>query len=139
MATAPNPESDYPPSDMPPPAPEPLSVTADDRTWGMLAHLSALIATALSTMGFIGPLIVWLIKKDQSKFVDYHGKESLNFQLNMLIYMLIALAVTFATCGIGFPLPMAVGIYGMVMCIIAGIKANKGELYEYPYTFRLIK
>jgi uncharacterized Tic20 family protein len=105
----------------------------------MLAHLSALIATALSTMGFIGPLIVWLIKRDQSKFVDYHGKEALNFQLNMLIYMLIALAITFATCGMGIPLPLAVGVYGMVMCIIAGIKANQGEMYQYPLTFRLIK
>jgi uncharacterized Tic20 family protein len=105
----------------------------------MLAHLSALIATALSTMGFIGPLIVWLIKRDQSKFVDYHGKEALNFQLNMLIYMLIALAITFATCGMGIPLPLAVGVYGMVMCIISGIKANQGEMYQYPLTFRLIK
>jgi len=53
-------------------------------------------------------------------------------------YMLITLAITFATCGLTFPLPMAVGIYGMVMAIIAGIAANKGEMYRYPYTFRLI-
>lgn len=132
---------------IPPSQPEPLTSpelggsipsTAEERTWGLFAHLSGLVATALSTMGFIGPLIVWLVKKDQSAFVAYHGKEALNFQLNLLIYMLITLAITFATCGLTFPLPMAVGIYGMVMAIIAGIAANKGDLYRYPYTFRLI-
>jgi uncharacterized Tic20 family protein len=120
-------------------SPGSIPSTPEERTWGMLAHLSAILATALSAMGFIGPLIVWLIKKDQSKFVDYHGKEALNFQLNLLIYMLIAVGIAFATCGIGIPLPAAVGIYGVVMCIIAGLKANNGELYRYPFTFRLIK
>jgi len=137
-------------SQEPPPAPPPESLdslmgpgsipsTPEERTWGMLAHLSAILATALSAMGFIGPLIVWLIKKDQSKFVDYHGKEALNFQLNLLIYMVIAVGIALATCGMGIPLPAAVGIYGVVMCIIAGLKANNGELYRYPFTFRLIK
>jgi uncharacterized Tic20 family protein len=118
---------------------QPLTTSADDRQWGMFAHLAALVGLMVGGFTFIGPLVVWLIKKDQSKYVDYHGKESLNFQINILLYYVIALAITFATCGFGFPVLIPVFVYGIVMPIIAGLAANKGEMYRYPATFRLIK
>jgi uncharacterized Tic20 family protein len=121
-----------------PPKP-PAETNPDDRQWGMLCHLSALLGLMVGGLTFIGPLVVWLLKKDQSKFVDYHGKEALNFQLNILIYTLIAGAITAATCGLLFPLLFVPLLLGIIMPIIAGIKANEGNYYEYPATFRLIK
>jgi uncharacterized protein len=114
-------------------------VKAEERQWGMFAHLAALAGLFVGGLTFVGPLIVWLIKKDQSKFVDYHGKESLNFQLNILIYYVLTMVVTLVTCGVTFPLPLAVLVYSIVMPIIAGMAANKGESYQYPLTFRIIK
>ena len=112
-------------------------VSADDKQWGMFCHLSALLGYFVGGLTFLGPLICWLVKKDTSRFVDYHGKEALNFQINILIYTLICIPLMFVI--IGFLLLPVVVVYGIVMPIIAGIKANEGELYEYPYTFRLIK
>lgn len=126
------------PGDHPPP--EPLTVSQEDRTWGMFAHLSALLALFVAGgMGFLGPLIIWLAKRDSSRFVDYHGKEALNFQLNMLILSLIAVAATLMTCGMAFPLPLAVLVLNVVFSIIAALKANEGKLYEYPYIVRMVK
>jgi uncharacterized Tic20 family protein len=120
----------------------PAELTSDERTWAMFCHLSAIIS-AWFYAGFIGPLIVWLLKKDQSPFVDYHGKEALNFQLNILGYGLIAIVFAIVTCGFGaflaVPLMAAVGIYALVMVIVASIKASSGEYFRYPATIRLIK
>jgi uncharacterized Tic20 family protein len=123
----------------PPPEEPETTLTADDRQWAMFCHLSALLGWLVGGLTFIGPLVCWLMKKDQSKFVDYHGKESLNFQLNILVYTLIAFAITVATCGFGFPVIFVPLIYGIVMPIIAGLKANEGKYYEYPGTIRVIK
>jgi uncharacterized Tic20 family protein len=117
----------------------PPETTAEDRQWAMFCHLSALLGLLVAGLTFIGPLVCWLVKKDQSKFVDYHGKESLNFQINILIYTLIAVAITVVTCGFGFPLIFVPLLYGIIMPIIAGLKANEGNYYEYPATIRLIK
>lgn len=113
--------------------PEP---TQDDRTWGMLAHLSALVGF-IGIPSFIGPLVVWLIKKDTMPFVNDQGKESLNFQITIFIALVIA-ALTICI-GIGLILLPAVGIVALVFIIIASIAANKGEAYRYPFTLRLIK
>ena len=109
-----------------------VTLTPDERTWGMLCHLSSLIAIALGGMTFLGPLICWLIKKDTSKWIDEQGKSALNFQLNVLIYALIAGVVAFVTCGIGIPLLIVVGLYGMLMPVVGAVKANNGERWEYP-------
>jgi uncharacterized Tic20 family protein len=109
-------------------------LTAEEKQWGMFCHLSALAGLVVGGLLFIGPLVCWLIKKDTSRFVDYHGKESLNFQINIFILSMI-LAVT--VIGI-FLIPIVV-VVGVVMPIIAGLKANEGELYEYPYIYRIIK
>jgi uncharacterized Tic20 family protein len=103
----------------------------DARTMAMLCHLLAIFT------GFLGPLIIWLIKKDQSPFVDDQGKEALNFQLTMLIGW-IAGALT--TCiFIGFIILPAVIIVNLIFCIMATMKANQGIAYRYPFAIRMIK
>jgi len=100
--------------------------------WGMLSHLTGLV-------GFIGPLVVWLIKKEEFPFVDEQGKEALNFQITMLIYFIVAGLTTFIC--IGFVLTPAVWVADVVFLIIAAIKANDGYHYRYPWPLiiRLIK
>jgi uncharacterized Tic20 family protein len=118
------------------PLPPPLSdkpLTADDRTWGMLAHLSALVASAVGGLSFLGPLIIWLVKKDQSPFVGDQAKEALNFQISLLIVGLIC-AITF----VGILLLPVLFVVDVVYSIIAAMEANKGVYYRYPYTLRLI-
>ncbi len=104
---------------------------------GMLCHLLALSGYIIPLGNVLGPLIIWLLKKDTSAFVDDQGKESLNFQITVLIAVLVATA----TCliGIGVVLLPAVGILSLVFVIIAAVKANSGERYRYPVALRLIK
>lgn len=109
---------------------------AESRQWGMIAHLSALIGlTGIPSL--VGPLIVWLMKKDTLPFVADQGREALNFHITLLIVLLVA-APTICI-GIGAILLPAVGIAGLVFTVIGGIKANNGEAYRYPLTLRLIK
>lgn len=109
-----------------------------DRTWAMFCHLTALSACIGIPFGnIIGPLVIWLIKKDEITIVDEHGKESLNFQISLSIYSIISFFLCFVF--IGFLLLPAVLIVGLVFVIIATIKANKGEQYRYPLTIRFIK
>jgi uncharacterized Tic20 family protein len=130
-----SPDNIQPPPDDRPPADDfrPLALTQDDRTMGLLAHILGIPAPVF------GPLIIWLIKKDQSRFVDDQGKEALNFQLTLLIGQTIGVVVTFVTCGIGVILNLALAIVGLVFCIIAAVEANKGTAYRYPVNIRFIK
>jgi uncharacterized Tic20 family protein len=115
----------------------PVETNPEARTWGMFAHLSSLAGLVVPFGNFLGPLIVWLMKKDQQPFVNDQGKESLNFQITVSI-ALIAAALTICI-GIGIFLVPAVLVAGLVMAVIAGIKANEGVRYRYPFTLRLIK
>jgi uncharacterized protein len=114
-----------------------LAVTSKEKTWAMLCHVSALLAYFAAGLTFLGPLICWMMKKDSSRFVDYHGKQSLNFQLNILIYSVICFAL-FPCFGVGVFLLPAVHVYSIVCVIVAAIKASSGELFRYPFVFRLI-
>ena len=105
--------------------------TQDDKTMGMLAHLLGIF------LAIIGPLIIWMIKKDQSRFVDDQGKESLNFQIMLLIGYVIAGATSFIC--IGILIGPAVWIFGIIFSIIAALKAKDGIAYRYPVNLRLIK
>ena len=130
-------------SDVPPvteftESPPPSALTRDEKAWGMLCHLSALLGYVAAGLTFIGPLICWLIKKDTSKYVDAQGKESLNFQLCILVYSLICFPL-FCAAGIGVFLLAGVHIFSVVCVIIAGIKASGGEFFRYPFIFRLMK
>lgn len=104
---------------------------------GMLCHLLALAGYVVPFGNVIGPLIIWLVKKNESPFVDDQGKESLNFQITMAIAGVVSFLLIFVI--IGFLLLIAVGIFDLVMVIIASIKANGGERYRYPVCLRLIK
>lgn len=113
------------------PAPDASATeTSEDRNLGVLAHVLGIV------LGFLGPLIIWLIKKDDSPFVDYHGKEALNFQITVLIASIVSGVLTFVVIGC-ITLP-AVLIANIVLCIMAAMAASRGEMYRYPLCLRLI-
>ena len=113
------------------------AASADDRTWGMLAHLSGLLAAWLGGFSFLGPLIIWLVKKDQSAFVADQAKEALNFQIAVTIAAWISVPLIWFFC-IGLIMLALVFIGSIVYSIIAAMEANRGVNYRYPYTLRLI-
>ena len=113
------------------------SVNKDERTWGMLCHLLALSGFIIPFGSIIGPLIIWLIKKDEMNFVDDQGKESINFQLTMLIAFIVSAILMLVA--IGFLLVVILAIFDVVVIVIASIKANDGIKYRYPYTIRFLK
>jgi uncharacterized protein len=130
------------------PAPVGADVSAEERQWAMFAHLSALagglLTSAIGGWGFfIGPLVIWLMKKDTMPFVADQAKESLNFNITVSAIFLILLILSLVTLGIGFlitlPIMLIVGIAALVLIIIAAMKANQGIAYRYPFTVRLVK
>ena len=119
-------------------APTALETNADAKLWGMLVHLGALAGMIGIPFGHIlGPLIFWLIKKNEFPFVDEQGKESLNFQITATIALIACIPLMFVI--IGIPLMFVVGIADLVYVIIAAVKTNKGEHFRYPFTLRLLK
>lgn len=116
----------------------PTGVTKEERTWAMACHLSALALFVGVPFGnIIGPLIVWMIKKDEMPLVDDQGKESLNFQISTTLYAAVAAILVLVL--IGIPLLIGLAIFDLVMLIMAAIKANEGIAYRYPLTIRLLK
>lgn len=109
--------------------------------WGMLCHFAALVGFIIPFGNFIGPLVVWQIKKNEFPFADDQGKESLNFQITALIACLPILVLMLVPIVklLMFPLAFALGIAVLVLVIMAGIKANNGETYRYPFALRFIK
>ncbi len=133
----------------PAPAGAESGISADERQWAMFAHLSAL-AGGIVTAGwagsigcFLGPLVIWMMKKDTMPFVDDQAKEALNFNISVAIIFFVLFVLTLVTLGIGalltVPLMILVGLAWLVFTIIASIKANQGERYRYPFTLRLVK
>jgi uncharacterized protein len=124
-------------------------ISAEEKQWAMFAHLSAL-AGGILTSGwagsigcFIGPLIIWMVKKDTMPFVDDQAKEALNFNISVALVFLALFLLSVMTLGIGLiiaiPAWIIIGIAWLVFTIIAGIKAHEGVAYRYPLTLRLIK
>ena len=125
----------------------------EENNWGMFCHLSVLSGFILPFGNILGPLIIWLMKKDESTFVNDQGKEALNFQISVFIYiigavllllLLFAIAIFLPVIGflfliLGILLIIGIGIAETVFVIIAGVKANRGEAYRYPLTIRFIK
>lgn len=118
----------------------PIEENKDARTWGMMAHLSAMLAAILTGFlgGFIGPLIVWLVKKNEHPFVDDQGKEALNFQLTLLIAYVIAIGIVMVSCGVLFFVYFVPILLQFIFGIIGAMKANEGIYYRYPFNIRLI-
>jgi len=109
-----------------------------ERMWAMICHLAALVAFIGIPFGnVLGPLVIWLIKKNEMPLVDVNGKEALNFQISMTIYFVVAGLLAFIV--IGIPLMFMIGIANLVLVIMAAVKVNNGEEYQYPLTIRLIK
>ena len=133
MSMQPPYSSQQPPYQLPPIRPLPPQ---EERTWGMLCHLSALSAFVTGIGAILGPLIVWLIKKDQSAFVDAQGKESVNFQLSCLLYFIISGLLVLVL--IGIPLLIALSVFWLVEVIIASVAANNGTYHKYPLCIRFI-
>ncbi len=106
-------------------------LTGDEKTMAMLCHLLGIFT------GFLGSLIIWLIKKDESAFVNDQGKEALNFQLTVLIGYVISCILIMVFIGMAlFPL---LWICNIIFCIMGAVAANRGELYRYPVKIRFIK
>jgi len=124
------------------------TVQRTDRTWDVLCHLSALsVLVGVPFGNILGPLVVWLIKKGDSPSADAHGKEALNFQISVTIYLMAATALTVSLMLIlvGFLLlplllvaVIVVPVIDLILVIIASVKAGNGEFYRYPFTLRLI-
>ncbi|HEX7589590.1 MAG TPA: DUF4870 domain-containing protein [Demequinaceae bacterium] len=106
-------------------------LTSDERTQGMLAHLLNIFFPA------VGPLVIWLIGKDKSAFVDTEGKEALNWGITLVAGWIVGGILLVVL--IGILILMAVGIAALVFGIMGAIAANKGQNYRYPFTFRFIK
>ncbi|BAN51262.1 DUF4870 domain-containing protein [Metapseudomonas resinovorans] len=107
------------------------------RQWAMFCHFSAFLGLVFPFGNLLGPLIVWQIKKDLDPFVDAQGKEALNFQITVALAVVVCFLLMLVV--IGFPLLGLVSIGALVLTIIAGIKANEGQAYRYPFCWRLIK
>ncbi len=125
------------------------------RTWSMLCHLGALAGFFFWLGNILGPLIIWQIKKNELPEIDEHGKASVNFQLTILIINIIARIILVGTFGVGifwgnpifaigsgfgwFTILAVINLVAWILAIVAGIRANNGEFYRYPFSIRFIK
>jgi uncharacterized protein len=108
-----------------------------ERNWAMLCHLSAFAGFFFPFGGVFGPLICWLTRRDESSWVNENGKASLNFQLSILLYMVLTIPLCFII--IGFPILGVLGTLKVICIIIASVKAPKGELFRYPLAIPFIQ
>lgn len=109
-----------------------------ERTYAMLLHLSLLAHLVLSGFAIIVPLVMWLMKKDESPFVDDHGREAINFQLSLIVLSLLLIPIGILTCSAGFFLYIPLYVLALVGMIQAAMAANRGEFYRYPMTIRFL-
>ena len=110
----------------------------DKRLWGMLCHLTALIAFVGIPLGnILGPLVIWLIKRNEIPAVDIEGKESLNFQISMTIYSIVA--VLLCVVLIGFLLLIPLLLLNLILVIVASVKTNNGETFKYPLSIQFFR
>jgi uncharacterized protein len=137
-----DPSNGSPPSyGSPPVGPGPRIDPAEERTWGMLAHLSGLLAAWIA-LGFLGPLVVLLVKGNGSVFVRRHATEAVNFQLTLLVATVAAGVLSVLTLGIALivviPLGAVIAVIALVLVIRAAMAANNGREYRYPLTWRIL-
>lgn len=113
-----------------PSAPEAPEIPEDARNMAMLCHLLGLV-------GFMAPLIIWLLKKDEHKFVDEHGTAALNYHVSIIIYYAVSWVLCFIA--IGIPMLLALVVMHIIFVILATVKAKNGEPYRYPIAIRFLK
>ena len=112
-------------------------LTQDEKNFGMLCHLSALSGFIVPMASLVAPLIIWLLKREESAFVDRQGKEAVNFQISFLIYAMVCCLLMFVL--VGFVLLPILAIFGLIVIILGAMAASKGEDYRYPFSIRFIK
>jgi uncharacterized Tic20 family protein len=135
--------SDFETYTAPPPAPE-SPANAEEKQWAMFGHLSSLLGLFTGGVGnIVGPLVIWLVKKDTLPFAGDQAKEALNFNITLLIAAVALILVTVLTFGFGIiltgPIGVLLGLAWLILTIMAAVKANEGVAYRYPFTLRLIK
>lgn len=111
--------------------------TPDEKQMGMFLHLSQLINVLIPMGGVIAPIVIWQIKKDEMPALDAHGKMIVNWFISALIYAVVSGILSIIL--IGFLGLLALAVLGVVYPIVGGIKANNGELWEYPLTIKFLK
>ena len=125
------------PNTFPPTTVLPATLTKDERNWAMIAHLSAFAGHIFPFAHIIAPLVVWLLRRDTSAYVDDQGKEAVNAQISVTIYAAAGALLCFVLIG----LPILLGLYvaNIILIILAAIAASEGRVYRYPFILRLIK
>lgn len=113
----------------------PETPAQEAKNWAVIAHLSALV-NIVGIPSVIGPLVVWLLKKDEDPFIDYHGKEALNFNISFMIYGIVSGLLILVAIGLVL-LPIVL-ITWLVLVIIGAVRTSNGEYYRYPLTIRLV-
>ena len=116
-------------------------LSAEERNWAMACHLAAFSGYLGIPFGHIlGPLIVWIMKRDTSAFINEHGKEAMNYNISITIYFTVCFLVGITIIGllVAIPAAIALGIADIVFRIIAAMKASNGERYSYPMTIRFL-
>lgn len=108
-----------------------------ERNWAMLCHLSAFAGFFFPFGAIIGPLICWLTRKDESAWINVNGRNALNFQLSMLLYIFLTIPLIFIIVGI--PIMMMLFLLKIICIIIGSVKASKGELFKYPLTIPFLQ
>lgn len=109
----------------------------ESRLWAMILHLSIFSGFIVPLAGFIAPIVIWQVKKDELPNLDAHGKVVVNWIISAFIYAVVGIVLSFVLVGI--PLLLVLGILQIVFPIIGGIKASKGELWKYPLSLKLVK
>ena len=112
-------------------------LTESERNWAMFCHLSAFAGFFFPFGGIIGPLVCWLSKKDESVWVYLNGRDSLNFQLSILLYIVLALPLCLIL--IGIPIVAMLGTLKVICIIIGSVKAARGESFRYPLAIPFIQ
>lgn len=107
------------------------------RQWAMFLHLSMLLGIVVPLAGLIAPIVIWQVKKHDMPAIEEHGKNATNWIISVLIYTVIFFILTFVVVGVF--LLIALAILSIVFPIIAGVKANNGEMWQYPLTIAFIK
>ena len=110
--------------------------SSEEKNWALVCHLAAL-AFFLPFGSIVGPLIIWLIKKDEYPLVEDQGKEALNFQISMFIYKILCIPLVFIV--IGIPILIALVLINLILVIIAAVHAGRGERYRYPLAIKFIR
>ena len=113
-------------------------LSKEARNWAMFCHLAALAGYVIPFAGnIIGPLVIWLLKREEDAFIDDQGKEAVNFQITMTIAYVVSAVLVVVVIGI-FLLPI-VALFNLIMMIVAAVKASNGERYRYPMSLRFVK